>query len=285
MGRGGARRGNRHRPHCARRRRRGLRARADPRPARPRADRRGGPDAARVRRPGRPVHGRGRGRRRRAPAPRRRARGGGPHRPPLPDLLALQDAARLPRRRRLVHLRRPRAAADARRERGGHVAAAAVRQADGRLAAQHGRLEHLAQALLRAAAALLSVRVRCAQRRRLARGARGTRDGRARRLAGAPPPVDRRRDDSLRVVRARRRSARRRGRRRVARRRHRPLLDARLEERDVGRARERETARPPVSPAPTCRITSTGRSGSRRTGSRRCASRSGCGSTRSASWP
>ena len=90
----------------------------------------------------------------------RAARRGGPHRPPLPDLLALQDAARLPRRRRLVHLRRRRPAADARRERDGRVDAAAVRQADGRLAAQHGRLEHLAQALLRAAAALLSVRVR-----------------------------------------------------------------------------------------------------------------------------
>ena len=37
-------------------------------------------------------------------------------------------------------------------------------------------------------------------------------------------------------------------------------------------------------PAPTCPTTRTGRSGSRPTGSRRCASRSGSGSTRSASW-
>ena len=66
-------------------------------------------------------------------------------------------------------------AADARRERDRRVDAAAVRQADGRLAAQHGRLEHLAQALLRAAAAVLSLRVRAPERDRLARRARGAR--------------------------------------------------------------------------------------------------------------
>ena len=74
-------------------------------------------------------------------------------RPPLPDLLALQDAARLPRRRRLVHLGRGDPAADARRERDRRVDAALLLEAHGRLAAQHGRLEHLAQALLRPAAA------------------------------------------------------------------------------------------------------------------------------------
>ena len=42
-------------------------------------------------------------------------------------------------------------------------------EADGRLAAQHGRLEHLAQAVLRPTAALLPVRVRPPERRRLAR--------------------------------------------------------------------------------------------------------------------
>ena len=51
-------------------------------------------------------------------------------------------------------------AAAARRERDGRVDAAAVQEAHGRLAAQHGRLEHLAQALLRPAAAVLPVRVR-----------------------------------------------------------------------------------------------------------------------------
>ena len=74
-------------------------------------------------------------------------------RPPLSDLLALQDAARLPRRRRLVHLGRRDPAADARRERDRRVDAGLLLEADGRLAAEHGRLEHLAQALLRAAAA------------------------------------------------------------------------------------------------------------------------------------
>ena len=49
-------------------------------------------------------------------------------------------------------------AADARRERDRRVDARLLLEADGRLAAQHGRLEHLAQALLRAAAAVLSVR-------------------------------------------------------------------------------------------------------------------------------
>ena len=95
--------------------------------------------------------------------------------PPLSDLLALPHAARLPRRRRLVHRRRRDARADARRERDGRVDAAAVREADGRLAAQHGRLEHLAEALLRPAAALLPVPVRPPERGRLARGARGAR--------------------------------------------------------------------------------------------------------------
>ena len=51
----------------------------------------------------------------------------------------------------------------------GRVDAAAIQEAHGRLAAQHGRLEHLAQALLRPPAALLSVRVRNAERGRLAR--------------------------------------------------------------------------------------------------------------------
>ena len=44
-----------------------------------------------------------------------------------------------------------------------------LRQAHGRLAAQHGRLEHLPPALLRAAAAVLPVRLRPAERDRLAR--------------------------------------------------------------------------------------------------------------------
>ena len=87
--------------------------------------------------------------------------------------------------------------------RDGRVDAAAVRQADGRLARQHGRLEHLAQALLRPAAPLLPVLVRAPERGRLARGAGGAGGERARPAAGAPPALDRRGADPLRVVRRR----------------------------------------------------------------------------------
>ena len=98
-------------------------------------------------------HHRGRGADHRGPARARhpRARGDRPSR--LSALLALRHAADLPHRRRLVHRRRRRPPAAARREREGRVDAAAVRQADGRLAAQHGGLEHLAAALLRPPAA------------------------------------------------------------------------------------------------------------------------------------
>ena len=113
-------------------------------------------------------------------------------RPPLPGLLALLDAARLPRRRRLVHLGRGDPAADARRQRDRGVDAAAVQEADGRLAAQHGRLEHLPPPLLRPAAPVLRVRVRAPEPDRLARGARGARRLGARPARGAAPAVDRR---------------------------------------------------------------------------------------------
>ena len=58
----------------------------------------------------------------------------------------------------------------------GRVDARVHGQADGRLAAEHGRLEHLAPALLRAAAALLPVRVRAPERDRLEGRARGAGD-------------------------------------------------------------------------------------------------------------
>src|SRR5205823_4321697 len=107
------------------------------------------------------------------------------YRTPFEELPAQQDvehrvipwdevahAARVPRRRRLVHLGRRDPAADARRQRRGGLAAPAVQEADGRLAAQHERLEHLAATLLRTATAVLSLRLRTAERDRLARGAR-----------------------------------------------------------------------------------------------------------------
>ena len=83
------------------------------------------------------------------------------------------------------------------------VGAAVLRPADGRLAAEHGRLEHLAQALLRAAAAVLSLRLRPPERDRLARRARGARGARSRPAPGAPPSLDRRGRDPLRGVRRR----------------------------------------------------------------------------------
>jgi isoleucyl-tRNA synthetase len=65
----------------------------------------------------------------------------------------------------------------------GRVDAAAIRQADGRLAREHGRLEHLAEALLRPAAALLPVRVRASERRGFAGGTRAAGGRRARAAA------------------------------------------------------------------------------------------------------
>ena len=102
-------------------------------------------------------------------------------------------------------------------------------------------------------------------------------------LRGAAPAVDRRRHDPLRRLR-RRGAADHGGRRRLARRRHRPVLDARVGEPDV-RSTEGYATGAAAGPhrRPTCPTTRTGRSGSRPTGCRRCASRSGCGSTRSCS--
>ena len=125
--------------------------------------------------------------------------------------------------------------ADDRRERHRRVGARLLPEAHGGLAAEHGRLEHLAPPLLRAAAAVLSVRLRAPQRHRVegrARRACTRRHGPAR---GAAPPVDRPRTDRVREMRCASRPHRR-GRRRLARRGHRPVLDARLAER---RARAR----------------------------------------------
>ena len=236
-----ARRGNRDRAHRARRRNRRLRARAQQRAPGAGAARRGRAHAARLR-VRRPVHRRGRAAgHRRSPVPRAPRRGGS-HRPPLPHVLALRDAARLPRRRRLVHRRRRDPPADARRERRRRVDTGLLLQAHGRLAPQHGRLEHLAQAVLRVAAPLLPVRLRPAERRRLARGAREARRARPRAAAGAAPSLDRRGRHPLRGVR-RGGPADPRGRRRVARRRHRPALDARLGEPRVRARRERDRCR------------------------------------------
>ena len=131
---------------------------------------------------------------------------------------------------------------------------------------------------------VLSVRVRKAERRRVAGRAARARDGRSRPAPGAPSPVGRRGHDRVRVVQPRR-AAGGGGRRCVARRRHRPLRDARLAERRVERRRLRDRrvrgALRRRSPRPRL----LGEVVSRPTGSRRCASRSGSGSTRSRSCP
>ena len=89
----------------------------------------------------------------------------------------------------------------ARGEREGRVGARVHGQAHGRLAAQHGRLEHLAPPLLRPAAAVLPVLVRPPERDRLEGRARRARDRGLRPARGAAPPVDRPRADPLRGVR------------------------------------------------------------------------------------
>ena len=118
VGRRHARRGHGHRAHRARRGRGGLRALEGARPPRARADRRGGSLPPRLRRVRGAQHGGGR------EAGRRRARAAGAPRrarldhAPLPGLLALRDAARLPHRRRLADLVRRGPRADAAGQRG-----------------------------------------------------------------------------------------------------------------------------------------------------------------------
>ena len=170
---------------------------------------------------------------------------GRPVRAPLPALLALRHAADLAHLRRLVHRGRRVASEAARRERDRRMGARVHGQAHGRLAAQHGRLEHLAAPLLRPAAAVLSLRLRAPERDRLegrarAAGARGLRSAR-----GVAAAVDRPGADRVRAMR-RASDAYPGGRRRLARRRHRPVLDARLGERDgrSGGLRDRRVPRP-----------------------------------------
>ena len=116
---------------------------------------------------------------------------GGSLRAAVPALLALRHPADLPPLGRLVHLGRGAAAATARREPGRRVDARIHGQAHGRLAEQHGRLEHLAAPLLRAPAALLPLLVRSPERDRLEGRARGARDRRARAARGAAAALDR----------------------------------------------------------------------------------------------
>ena len=243
VGRGHDRRGHRHRPHRARRRRRGLRALARQRPAGAHARRRVGPLLRRLRLAPRPLHERGRRADHRQPRGEGQARRGGPVRAPLPRVLALPHAADLPHRGRLVHLGATTCAsrcATRTRRSSGCPSTWASAWTTG---SQHGRLEHLPAPLLRAAAALLPVRVRASERHRLEAGARGARGRRARPARGAPSPwIDR---VPIRCEQCGERGrADPRGRRRLARRRHRPVLDARLAERRRGSRAATAPARP-----------------------------------------
>src|SRR2546423_52405 len=138
---------------------------------------------------------------RRVRAPRTAGRGG-LDRPRVPDLLALLAAPRLRHRRRLDDPRGGDPPADARRERDRGVDAGLLLEAHGRLAAQHGRLEHLAPPLLRAAVAVLPVQlVRQADRDRLTRRAARACDRRAATAAGAASTLDRQGADPVRLRR------------------------------------------------------------------------------------
>ena len=243
VGRRRARHRHRHRPHRPRLRWRGLRAFEGPRPRRAHPGRRERPVLSGLRLAPRTLDRRGCGADRRRPGrprPARARRDGGAQ---LPVLLALPHAADLPTVRRLVHRRRRAPPASARCERDGGVDTGLHGQAHGRLAAQHGRLEHLAAPVLRAAAPVLPLRVRPPERDRLARRARGAGARRARAARGATPPLDRRGPDRVRRVR-RARAARRGSGRRLARRRHRPVLDARLAEPGVRARRDTPRVRP-----------------------------------------
>ncbi len=193
--------GVRDRPHRARLRRRGLRALAGARPAGADAGRRIRPLLRRLRLAARPLDHGGRRPDRRPAGRDGLPRRGRPLHPRLPALLAVRHAADLPALGRLVHRRRRDPPPAARGEREGRVGARVHGQADGRLAAQHGRLEHLAAPLLRAAAAVLSLLVRPPERGRLEGGAARARGRGVRAARGAATPLDRPRPDPLRRLR------------------------------------------------------------------------------------
>ena len=260
VGRDRSRRGHRHRPHRAGLRSGGLRAQQGASDRGHHADRRAGELRRRIRLARRSQRRDRRRRDRRATArrgPRHQGRAVPAQRS---RVLALQEPRALPARVRVVHQCRRRARADARRRAHGRVGPVAHRQPHGRLAAQHGRLVHLTQALLGPAAPLLPLRgLQRADRGRFARGAARARvRTRARRRAArAAPPVDRRHQDPLRVVRQRRRHAS-------------PRSATAGSMRASSRSRRSATSTIPKA----------GSRASRPSGSRRCASRCGSGSIR-----
>ena len=148
-------------------------------------------------------------------------------------MLALRHRAGLQAGRRVVHLHGRAEGQDRKRGSPGALDTWVRAATRARLAAQHGRLDDLQEALLGAGAAYLQVhRLRARGRDRQRDGAggagRGGLGGLRRPLAA--PPVDRRREDPVHRVRGDRLAHPRRGQR-LARRGHRPLLDDRLPER------------------------------------------------------
>ena len=157
-------------PGC---RRRGLRALEGPRSAGPHTGRRVRALLRRLRLAARRLDHGGRGSDHRTPRRNGLPRRGRAVHARLSALLALRHPAHLPVVGRLVHRGRRHPAEAARRERSVALGALVHGQAHGRLAPQHGRLEHLPPSLLRAPAAVLPVRVRAPERDRVARRARG----------------------------------------------------------------------------------------------------------------
>ena len=125
----------------------------------------------------------------------------GTDRAPLPELLALPDAARLPRRRRLVHPRRRDPPADAGGERDGRVDAAQYGKRMDDWLRNMGDWNISRKRYFGLPLPFYPCSLRAPERDRLARRARGAGGQRARPAAGAAPAVDRRGADPLRDVR------------------------------------------------------------------------------------
>ena len=125
---------------------------------------------------------------------------------PVPRLLEVRHGAGLPARGRMVHIDGRAPIHDRGRGQEGHLDTVVRPRTRARLASQHGRLDDLQEALLGAGAADLQVRVRPLrgdrQRDRAGR-ARGRGYGAARRPLTAPP-LDRRGQDRVQQVAARR---------------------------------------------------------------------------------
>ena len=222
-------RGHGHRARCPGRGQGGLRARQGVRAGHHRAARR----VRRLRRGVRLAHGHERLRRQQAhlrqPSRKGRVLPAGAVLAPLPRLLEVRLRAGVPARGRVVHLHGRPAPPDSGRHPEHSLDPVVRSRARAGLAAQHGRLDDLQEALLGPGAAHFQVRVRPLRRDRQRRGdgAEGCRGmGRVQRPLSAPS-VDRRREDRVPAMRRSRVPHHRRGQS-LAGRRHRLVLHAGL---------------------------------------------------------